>query len=106
MFYAPWDVDSMRARDTLEEVAAVFEDHTDLYFAAVNCWTTEGECYREFGEGKKADNSGVKGKFNPANQVRTWLRIVIDLFTSLFFASFPFSCSTHANVAASSTTAP
>ena len=36
----------------MEEVAGHLEDHTDTYFAAVNCWTSAGHCYRDFGEGK------------------------------------------------------
>lgn len=46
MFYAPWDVDSKMARDVLDEVAQLFQDHNDIYFAAVNCWTSQGDCYK------------------------------------------------------------
>lgn len=53
LFYAPWDVDSRKAVEVLEEVGRILADHQDLYLAAVNCWTHEGECYKEFGAGKK-----------------------------------------------------
>jgi hypothetical protein len=53
MFYAPWDVDSMVARTILDDVSRAFEDHTDLYVAAVNCWTKEGDCYKDFGAGSR-----------------------------------------------------
>ncbi len=60
----------MHAKETMEEVADVFADHTDTYFAAVNCWTAQGDCYREFGEGKKAAQGSAGGARNAAQQVR------------------------------------
>ncbi|TRY73306.1 hypothetical protein TCAL_02245 [Tigriopus californicus] len=53
LFYAPWDVDSGRAVQVLEQVGHVLADHQDLYLAAVNCWVSHGECYKEFGAGRK-----------------------------------------------------
>jgi len=59
LFYAPWDVDSVVARDTLESVSRAFEDHTHMYFAAVNCWTNVGKCYKDFGAGKGEAKGGT-----------------------------------------------
>jgi len=55
LFYAPWDADSISARDEMEAVSMAFEDHTGLYFAAVNCWTSAGRCYADFGGGKASN---------------------------------------------------
>lgn len=72
MFYAPWDVDSVRARDTFESLATVFSGQPGPYFAAVNCWTQGGECYRDFGEGKATKakirlNEVVQSQIVPLN---------------------------------------
>lgn len=61
LFYAPWDVDSMRAREAMESVSNVLEDHTQIYFAAVNCWTSVGECFKEFGAGKAVQGDKARG---------------------------------------------
>ncbi len=58
MFYAPWDVDSMYARDEMLKVARDLSDHVDIFFAAVNCWTNNGDCFRDFGQGKDRQNFG------------------------------------------------
>lgn len=67
LFYAPWDVDSQRAREAVEAAADAFEDHSGLYFAAVNCWAAEGECYREFGAGKQQEQG--KPRESPIQKV-------------------------------------
>ncbi|CAM1303387.1 Uncharacterised protein PB.4097, partial [Pycnogonum litorale] len=43
MYYAPWDAKSMQAREEFEIAARYF--HAQVFFAAINCWWNEGECY-------------------------------------------------------------
>lgn len=45
-YYAPWDRDSMRARETLASLSRKW--HRQIYFAAINCWWPEGECRRAY----------------------------------------------------------
>lgn len=42
VYYAHWDLDSMRYRSTHEEIAKVYGQ--EIFFAAINCWWPEGEC--------------------------------------------------------------
>ena len=46
MYYAPWDADSQLGRDVIDRVADVVGDNQDIFFAAVNCWTANGECFQ------------------------------------------------------------
>ncbi|XP_064478078.1 thioredoxin domain-containing protein 11-like [Ornithodoros turicata] len=45
-YYAPWDRDSMRARDMIAELSRKW--YKQVHFAAVNCWWPEGECRRSY----------------------------------------------------------
>ena len=42
LYYAHWDLDSMRYKSEHEAVAKVYGQ--EIFFAAINCWWPEGEC--------------------------------------------------------------
>ncbi|KAG1684838.1 Thioredoxin domain-containing protein 11 [Nymphon striatum] len=42
MFYAPWDAESIHAKDEFEAAARFY--HNQVFFVAINCWWNEGEC--------------------------------------------------------------
>ncbi|XP_076324954.1 thioredoxin domain-containing protein 11-like isoform X2 [Tachypleus tridentatus] len=42
MYYAPWDATCIESQKEFEAVAKYF--HSQIFFAAVNCWWPEGEC--------------------------------------------------------------
>ncbi|XP_022257420.1 thioredoxin domain-containing protein 11-like isoform X2 [Limulus polyphemus] len=42
MYYAPWDATCIESQKEFEAVARYF--HSQIFFAAVNCWWPEGEC--------------------------------------------------------------
>ena len=45
MYYAHWDLDSLRFRSGYKSVAHYFENQ-GIFFAAINCWWSEGECIK------------------------------------------------------------
>lgn len=46
MYYAPWDAGSIHAKEEFETVARFY--HTEIFFAAINCWWPEGECHKVY----------------------------------------------------------
>lgn len=42
LYYAHWDLDSMRYKSEHESIAKVFSE--EIFFAAINCWWPDGEC--------------------------------------------------------------
>ncbi|XP_023239102.1 thioredoxin domain-containing protein 11-like [Centruroides sculpturatus] len=46
LYYAPWDAGSMHAKEEFETVARFY--HTEVFFAAINCWWPEGECHKTY----------------------------------------------------------
>lgn len=46
MYYAPWDAESLAARQEFEEVAKYMRKF--VTFAAVNCWHPNSECRQQY----------------------------------------------------------
>lgn len=42
LYYAHWDLDSMRYKSEHESISKVFSE--EIFFAAINCWWPDGEC--------------------------------------------------------------
>ena len=63
-------------RRVLDDVSFAFEDHTDLYVAAVNCWDKRGDCYRDFGAGSKQGKGRLAANLQVSEGWRTTLNMV------------------------------
>ncbi|KAG7210429.1 hypothetical protein KM043_011961 [Ampulex compressa] len=46
MYYAPWDAESQAVRQEFEKVAQYY--HTQIFFAAINCWHPNSECRAQY----------------------------------------------------------
>lgn len=46
MYYAPWDAESQAVRQEFEIVAQYY--HSQIFFAAINCWHPNSECRAEY----------------------------------------------------------
>ena len=46
MYYAPWDAESQAVRQEFEEAARYY--HTQIFFAAINCWHPNSECRTQY----------------------------------------------------------
>ncbi|XP_066601366.1 thioredoxin domain-containing protein 11-like isoform X2 [Prorops nasuta] len=46
MYYAPWDAESQAVREEFEAVAQYY--HTQIFFAAINCWHPNSECRTQY----------------------------------------------------------
>ncbi|KOC69381.1 Thioredoxin domain-containing protein 11 [Habropoda laboriosa] len=46
MYYAPWDAESQAVRQEFEKVAQYY--HSQVFFAAINCWHPSSECRIQF----------------------------------------------------------
>ncbi|XP_076235229.1 thioredoxin domain-containing protein 11 [Calliopsis andreniformis] len=46
MYYAPWDAESQAVRQEFEKVAQYY--HTQIFFAAINCWHPSSECRAQY----------------------------------------------------------
>ncbi len=59
-------------------VADVFAD-SDLYFGAVNCWTPQGECYKQFGHDQSSGEAKLKEQVENESSV-IYVLIVENIF--------------------------
>uniref|UniRef100_A0A1I7XC55 Thioredoxin domain-containing protein n=1 Tax=Heterorhabditis bacteriophora TaxID=37862 RepID=A0A1I7XC55_HETBA len=48
MYYAPWSIHSQHLRHQFEVVARVLSSHKNIRFAAINCWSLNGECRKTY----------------------------------------------------------